>query len=125
MLKPLQYAVIMLIVLFGLWIFGTSSSFKTCKAEQTNAEKNLKNSRELREASTDAAIAGNLTNAWTESHSKIESASLRLGNALAQRRRDWQGTGSYKEPDAPIATKPIDLPSGWILASPEQLSTHI
>jgi type I restriction enzyme, S subunit len=90
-----------------------------------NAEKNLKNARELREASTDAAIAGNLTKAWRDSHSGIESASLRLDNALAQRRRDWQGTGSYKKPDAPVATKPVELPNGWVLASPEQLSTHI
>ena len=56
MLKPLQYAVVMLIVLFGLWIFGTSSSFKTCKAEQTthNAEQRKENPPKFALAVTDS-----------------------------------------------------------------------
>lgn len=37
MLRALRYIAALLVLAFGLWIFGTSSSFKTCKAEQTAA----------------------------------------------------------------------------------------
>lgn len=37
MLRALQCTAALLVLAFGLWIFGTSSSFKTCKVEQTAA----------------------------------------------------------------------------------------
>src|ERR1700694_6291817 len=45
MLRAIQYLAALLVVGFGLWIFGTSSSFQTCTTEQAaaNAEQGQKN----------------------------------------------------------------------------------
>jgi hypothetical protein len=47
MKEALRYLAATLVVIFGLWILGTSSSFKTCKAEQAaaNAEQRKENPR--------------------------------------------------------------------------------
>jgi hypothetical protein len=45
MLRAIQYLAALLVVGFGLWIFGTSSSFQTCTTEQAaaNPEQGQKN----------------------------------------------------------------------------------
>src|SRR5450755_2561989 len=45
MLRAIQYLAALLVVGFGLWIFGTSSSFQTCTTEQAaaNAEQGQRN----------------------------------------------------------------------------------
>ena len=48
-----------------------------------------------------------------------------LERILAERSVQWDGKGKYKEPKAPNPVEPISLPTGWCLASPEHISTHI
>ena len=92
---------------------------------KANAEKNLQNARALFESGLDSAITGKLTLEWRRKHTRIGSASADLAARLAVRRKQWTGTGKYREPDAPVTLKPIDIPDGWALASPEQITTHI
>jgi type I restriction enzyme S subunit len=90
-----------------------------------NVKKNLKNAGELRGAAINSAIVGNLTKDWRDAHLDVDSALSHLERTLALRRQHWKGSVTYNEPDAPVSSKPIRLPKGWVLASPEQICTHI
>ncbi|MBF0245067.1 MAG: restriction endonuclease subunit S [Planctomycetes bacterium] len=100
-------------------------AFEGLATAKANAEKNLQNARALFESGLDSAITGKLTLEWRRKHTKTGSASADLAARLAVRRKQWMGTGKYREPDAPVTLKPIDIPDGWVLASPEQITTHI
>ena len=87
--------------------------------------KTLKNARALFDSTLNAAMTGELTLEWRLLHPKTENSSENLKRVLTQRRNQWKGSGKYKEPQLPVINKPIDIPSSWTLASPEQLSTNI
>jgi len=99
--------------------------FEGIATAKANAEKNLRNARTLHDSGLNSAITGKLTQDWRRAHANTESASVHLRKMLAERRRQWRGTGTYKEPDSPVINKPLDIPDRWVLASPEQISTHI
>ena len=100
-------------------------AFEGIATATANAEKNLHNARALFESYFDSAVTGKLTQEWRRKHGNTENASAGLAVRLAERRKQWTGTGKYREPDSPIVLKPIDIPKGWVLASPEQITTHI
>jgi type I restriction enzyme, S subunit len=103
-------------------------AFEGISTAVVNAEKNLANASELFKSSLDRAVAGDLTRDWRRDHPNLKNASLRLLERLAERRSHWNGAGRYQEPDAPVITnitKKIDVPKNWVLASPEQIATHI
>lgn len=100
-------------------------AFEGLATAKANAEKNLQNARALFESGLDSAITGKLTLEWRHKHTKIGSAAAELAGRLALGRKQWTGTGKYREPDAPVTLKPINIPDGWVLASPEQITTHI
>ena len=100
-------------------------AFEGLATAKANAEKNLQNARALFESGLDSAITGKLTRERRHKHKKIGNASADLAGRLTVRRKQWTGTGKYREPDAPVTLKPIDVPDGWVLASPEQITTHI
>jgi type I restriction enzyme S subunit len=100
-------------------------AFEGLATAKANAEKNLQNARALFESGLDSAITGKLTRGWRHTHKNIENASADLAGRLTVRRKQWKGTGKYREPNAAVTPKPIDIPEGWVLASPEQISTHI
>lgn len=90
-----------------------------------NAEKNLKNARDLREAAVNLAVAGFLTENWRADCSTVENSASKLEAELARRRANWGGPAPYKEPASPVSAKEVSLPNGWTLASPEQVCSHI
>jgi type I restriction enzyme S subunit len=100
-------------------------AFDAIATAKANAEKNLQNARALLESALNAAITGKLTQDWRRAHPNTESASEHVRKKLTQRRSNWKGKGKYKEPDPPVANKPVDIPKIWTLVSPEQISTHI
>jgi type I restriction enzyme S subunit len=100
-------------------------AFEGIDTAVANTEKNLANARELFESSLDLAVSGNLTRDWRRAHPNTRNASLHLRESLAERRSHWKGTGRYQEPDVPVTTKQIDIPKSWVVASPEQIATHI
>jgi type I restriction enzyme S subunit len=51
-----------------------------------------------------------------------ETGEQLLTRILADRRKNWQGRGKYKEPAAPDATNLPPLPEGWMWSTAEQLS---
>ena len=53
--------------------------------------------------------------------STFETGEALLARILAERRKNWQGRGKYKEPKATDITNLPPLPEGWIWASVEQL----
>ncbi|MFZ4394890.1 MAG: restriction endonuclease subunit S [Kiritimatiellia bacterium] len=53
-----------------------------------------------------------------------ETGAALLARILAERRKNWQGRGKYKEPVAPDTAKLPPLPEGWAWASVEQLAAH-
>ena len=100
-------------------------AFDSIATAKANAEKNLQNARAIHDGGLNSAITGKLTQDWRRAHADTESASVHLRKMLAKRRSQWRETGKYKEPDSPITNKPLDIPNSWVLASPEQISTHI
>ena len=52
---------------------------------------------------------------------KHETGEELLARILAERRKNWQGRGKYKEPAAPDTSKLPTLPEGWVWASIGQL----
>lgn len=57
--------------------------------------------------------------------SGFETGEQLLARILAERRKNWQGRGNYKEPAAPDTTNLPPLPEGWTWASVEQLATLV
>ncbi len=54
-----------------------------------------------------------------------ETGTQLLDRILTERRQKWNGKGKYKEPFPPNTTNLPTLPTGWALASLEQLTTVI
>lgn len=48
-----------------------------------------------------------------------------LARILADRRKNWQGRGKYKEPAAPDTTNLPPLPEGWVWATVEKLAIKV
>ena len=85
---------------------------------KANAEENLQNVRALFESGLDCAVTGKLTLKWRCGNANTGHASAHLTRRLSERR-------GHKEPQSPVTTKPIAIPKSWVLASPEQVATHI
>ncbi len=92
---------------------------------KAKAEDILTNLDTIIGASFDHAISGKLTQGWRASHTDAGNAGSDLKQRLAYRRKFQEGTGKYREPDEAIPHSQINLPNGWTLASPEQVTTHI
>ena len=58
----------------------------------------------------------------TRGGGKYETGEELLARILAERRKNWQGRGKYKEPAAPDTSKLGKLPEGWAWATVEQLA---
>jgi type I restriction enzyme S subunit len=100
-------------------------AFEGIATAKANAEKNLHNARALFDSILNAAITGELTREWRRLHPATQIASEHLQQTLIKRRNQWKGPGKYVELQPPVCNRPIDIPTSWTLASPEQLSTHI
>jgi type I restriction enzyme, S subunit len=100
-------------------------AFEGIDAAVANAEKNIDNARTLLQSSLDLAVTGKLTQDWPRANLNTKNASSHLEQRLAERRSSWKGAGKYHEPDVPVTSKPIDSPESWVLASTEQIATHI
>jgi len=53
---------------------------------------------------------------------KFETGKELLARILAERRKNWQGRGKYKEPAAPEPPADVELPEGWVWTGFEQLA---
>jgi type I restriction enzyme S subunit len=92
---------------------------------KTKAKEILTNLDTIIGASFDHAISGKLTQGWRASRTDAGNAGSDLKQRLAYRRKFQEGTGKYREPDEAIPHSQFNLPNGWTLASPEQVTTHI
>ncbi len=99
-------------------------AFAGLATAQANAEKNLQNARALFESSLESAITGELTRAWRRDQATNDNAATNL-TRIAERRSPSTWAGKLKEPAAPVTRKPVAIPESWVLASPEQITTHI
>ena len=86
---------------------------------RANAETNRENGRELSQGLLTEAVVGTLTREWRRTHADTESCSEALKRALDERRKQWRGSGAYKQPQSPLTNGPVRMPTGWTLASPE------
>jgi type I restriction enzyme S subunit len=100
-------------------------AFEGIATAKANAEKNLQNARAIFESCLSAAITGQLSKDWRRLHPATEGACVNLKNELARLRKSSTDVATGKERNCPVTNKPIGLPDGWVLASPEQISTHI
>lgn len=55
--------------------------------------------------------------------STFETGEALLQRILAERRKNWTGRGKYKEPTAPVTAHLPPFPTGWAVASLEQLTS--
>jgi type I restriction enzyme S subunit len=99
--------------------------FEEIAIASDNVKKNIQNTNNLFKSCIESAITGKLTQDWRHLHLSTENAYEQLKKALTKRRNQWKGTGKYMEPQSPVSVLPIDIPTSWTWASPEQLSTHI
>ena len=89
------------------------------------------NLKRYRAAVRKAACEGRLVPAEAElaktgkTKSIFESGNALLARILTERRKNWQGRGNYKEPNAPDVSESPPLPDGWTCATIEQLSTRV
>lgn len=73
-----------------------------------------------------AAVTGELTADWrAENAHRLEHGRDLLERILQTRRENWQGRGTYKEPDTPDTTDLPELPEGWVWTSLDALLTHL
>jgi len=61
----------------------------------------------------------------TRGEGKYETGEELLARILAERRKNWQGRGKYKEPAASDTSKLGKLPEGWAWATFEQISARV
>jgi type I restriction enzyme S subunit len=100
------------------------------------------NLKRYRAAVLKAAVEGRLTAEWRERHPGTEPASKLLERILAERRRRWEAEQEakftaagkappknwrekYVEPAEPDTAGLPDLPTGWTVASLEQLTSAV
>lgn len=91
-----------------------------------NLKRVKANLKRYKAAVLKAAVEGRLVETEAEL-ARREGRSYETGAQLLQRiletrRSQWKGKGKYKEPAAPDTTDLLELPEGWVWASPEQLS---
>lgn len=68
-----------------------------------------------------AAVTGALTREWREARQhELEPASQLLDSILVQRRANWQGRGTYKEPVSAQIDGLPEMPDSWLWASIEE-----
>lgn len=88
--------------------------------------------RRYRQAVLHAAVTGELTKEWRETHQdEIEPASKLLERMLVERRARWEGErkeshgnsalSTYKEPERPSSEKGLPIPKEWMHATVEQV----
>ncbi len=97
---------------------------------------------QYRAAVLKAAVEGALTADWRKNHRKVEPASALLTRILVERRRRWEQVqlrkfkeagkeppknwkAKYKEPAAPDMDDLPQVPSGWVVASMDALTSRI
>jgi type I restriction enzyme S subunit len=87
------------------------------------------NLKRYRAAVLKAACEGRLVPTEAELHRKLktknskrETGAQLLARVLAERRQNWQGRGTYKEPAAPDTANLPEIPDGWTWATVEQLA---
>lgn len=97
-----------------------NGAFERISTAKADAEKNLQNARALLESGLNAATTGALTRDWRHAHRPAAGAGETVEERLRQRRH-----GKGRRPRPPVTDKPIEMPRGWVLASPEEVSTHI
>jgi len=102
-----------------------NQAFAVLSTAKVNAEKNLQNARALFEASLEAAVKGHLTREWRRGDTRIEDAGIDLARRLDDRRSLSKKRAKYEEPAKPVTSRPIDIPASWVLASPEEITSHI
>jgi type I restriction enzyme S subunit len=90
-----------------------------------NLKRVKANLKRYKAAVLKAAVEGKLTEEWRKQHPAVEPADKLLERILEERRANWQGRGSYKEPVAPDTTGLPELPEGWIWSSAEQICGFI
>lgn len=98
--------------------------------------------KRYRQSVLHAAVTGELTRAWRETHPQpAETGAALLARIRAERRAQWEasqvakrggqmalGEGwkkKYEEPAAVDTSELLELPEGWIWASTEQLCTTV
>jgi len=91
----------------------------------TNLKRVQANLKRYKEAVLKAAVEGKLTEDWRKTHPDVEPARQLLKRLLADRRKNWKGRGTYKEPVSPNIEGFLALPNGWIWASLDQLFLNI
>jgi len=96
-------------------------TFACIATDRANAQTNLQNARVLHESGLNAAVTGFLTRDWRRENPSAGSTR----QALRERLSRQSGRAGSREARSPVVDKPIQIPESWVLASPEQLSTHI
>lgn len=71
------------------------------------------------------AFEGKLTETWRTQNPRLESATELFGRIQTGRVANWKGKGKYKDPVVPNEEFEATLPTSWILASMDALTTHI
>jgi type I restriction enzyme S subunit len=125
-----------------------SAAFSGVERAETAARRAQERLQRYRMAVLDAAVTGKLTRAWRESRQKSEKIGTESGENLLRklllaRRGLWEESelvrlgdagkipkddkwkSRYPEPRAPITKGLPELPSTWIWASLEQVSTRV
>jgi len=72
-----------------------------------------------------AAVEGKLTEDWRKQHPEVEPAEKLLERILAERRAEWNGKGTYRDPEAPEDHDLPKLPPGWIWATSLQVFKEV
>ena len=125
-----------------------SAAFSGVEKAETATRRARERLQRYRNAVLDAAVTGKLTRVWRESQPKSEKISTESGDDLLHRlllvRRElWEKSelarlcdggktpkdekwkSRYPEPSAPVTKNLPELPSTWIWASLEQISTRV
>ena len=125
-----------------------SAAFSGVEKAETATRRAQERLQRYRNAVLDAAVTGKLTRVWRESQPKSEKISTESGDDLLHRlllvRRElWEKSelarlcdggktpkdekwkSRYPEPSAPVTKNLPELPSTWIWASLEQISTRV
>ena len=98
---------------------GLFSDLDAGVAALERARANLKR---YRAAVLKAAVEGKLTEQWRKENPPKETASKLLERILAERSKNWNGKGKYKEPVQPDTNNLPKLPEGWCWVNVEQIA---
>jgi type I restriction enzyme S subunit len=90
-----------------------------------NLKRVKANLKRYKAAVLKVAVEGKLTEEWRKAHPDVEPASELLKRILAERRGQWDGRGTYKEPLAPDVVKLPLLPEGWTWCMSDSLFSFV